>query len=94
MSATGADGLRRGRIFVLALMALFTAGAAVSVRAVTAVHMQAEYLDPLDPVHAGAMLGTVLGAAFAGFRHHPAAGQFRAGGDRLPPGADRRRRAF
>ena len=67
MSATGADGLRRGRIFVLALAALFTAGAAVSVRAVTAVHMQAEYLDPIDPVHAGAMLGTVLGAAFAGF---------------------------
>jgi len=51
----------------LALTALFTAGAAVSVRAVTAVHMQAEYLDPIDPVHAGAMLGTVLGAAFAGF---------------------------
>ena len=67
MSTTGADGLRRGRIFVLALAALFTAGAAVSVRAVTAVHMQAEFLDPIDPVHAGAMLGTVLGAAFAGF---------------------------
>ena len=67
MPATEADGLRRGRIFVLALAALFTAGAAVSVRAVTAVHMQAEYLDPIDPVHAGAMLGTVLGAAFAGF---------------------------
>jgi MFS family permease len=67
MSATGADGLRRGRIFVLALTALFTAGAAVSVRAVTAVHMQAEYLDSIDSAHAGAMLGTVLGAAFAGF---------------------------
>ena len=51
MSATGADGLHRGRIFVLALAALFTAGAAVSVRAVTAVHMRAEYLDPTDPVH-------------------------------------------
>src|SRR5579871_533816 len=67
MSATDADGLHRGRIFVLALAALFTAGAAVSMRAVTAVHMRAEYLDPIDPVHAGEKLGTVLGAAFAGF---------------------------
>jgi len=62
-----ADAFRRGRIFVLALLALFTAGAAVSMRAVTAVHMQAELLDPIDRMNAGAMLGTVLGAAFAGF---------------------------
>jgi MFS family permease len=48
-------------------MALFTAGAAVSMRAATAVHMRAEYLDPIDRLNAGEMLGTVLGAAFAGF---------------------------
>jgi MFS family permease len=59
--------LNRGRIFVLSLLALFTAGAAVSVRAATAVHMRADYLDALDPVHAGEMIGTVLGSAFAGF---------------------------
>jgi MFS family permease len=59
--------LRRGRLFVVALMALFTAGAAVSMRAATAVHMRAEYLDPISPINAGEMLGTVLGAAFAGF---------------------------
>jgi MFS family permease len=59
--------LRRGRLFIVALMALFTAGAAVSMRAATAVHMRGEYLDPIDAVNAGAMLGTVLGAAFAGF---------------------------
>ena len=59
--------LNRGRIFVLALMALFTAGAAVSLRAATAVHMRAEYLDALDKARAGEMIGTVLGAAFAGF---------------------------
>jgi MFS family permease len=59
--------LRRGRLFVVALMALFTAGAAVSMRAATAVHMRAEYLDPIDRLNAGEMLGTVLGAAFAGF---------------------------
>jgi MFS family permease len=59
--------LRRGRLFIVALMALFTAGAAVSMRAATAVHMRGEYLDPIDAANAGAMLGTVLGAAFAGF---------------------------
>jgi MFS family permease len=59
--------LRRGRLFIVALMALFTAGAAVSMRAATAVHMRSEYLDPIDAANAGAMLGTVLGAAFAGF---------------------------
>jgi MFS family permease len=59
--------LRRGRIFVVALLALFTAGAAVAMRAATAAHMQAEYLDPIDSLNAGTMLGSVLGAAFAGF---------------------------
>jgi MFS family permease len=59
--------LNRGRIFVLALLALFTAGAAVSLRAATAVHMRMDYLDALDKARAGEMIGTVLGAAFAGF---------------------------
>src|SRR3569623_376555 len=63
----GAAPLHRGRIFVLSLMALFTAGAAVSLRAATAVHMRMDYLDALDKTRAGEMLGTVLGAAFAGF---------------------------
>jgi MFS family permease len=59
--------LHRGRIFILALLALFTAGAAVSVRAATAVHMRGEYLDTLNLARAGEMIGTVLGSAFAGF---------------------------
>ena len=59
--------LRCGRIFIVTLLALFTAGAAVSLRAVTAVHMRADYLDAIDMAKAGEMLGTVLGAAFAGF---------------------------
>src|SRR5450755_1479921 len=66
--ATGAGGgLRRGRIFVITLLALFTAGAAVSMRAATAVHMRSEYLDPLGALSAGERPATVLGAAFAGF---------------------------
>jgi len=59
--------IRRGRVFSVALLALFTAGAAVSLRAVTAAHLQAEFLNPIDRLNAGAMLGTVLGAAFIGF---------------------------
>jgi len=66
-AAAAPDEPNRGRIFVLALLALFTAGAAVSLRAVTAVHMRTDYLDGLDPASAGEMIGTVLGAAFAGF---------------------------
>ena len=61
------DHLSRGRIFIITLLALFTAGAAVSMRAATAVHMQSDYLDPLGALTAGERLATVLGAAFAGF---------------------------
>ena len=61
------ENLRRGRLFIVALLALFTAGAAVSMRAATAVHVRGEFLDPIDKLNAGEMLGTVLGAAFAGF---------------------------
>ena len=60
--------LRRGRLFIVALMALFTAGAAVSMRAATAVHMRGEYLDPIDAANAGAMLGAVLGGVLPGVR--------------------------
>lgn len=59
--------LRRGRLFIVALLALFTGGAAFSIRAGTAVHMRTEYLDPLNTLNAGEMLGAALGAAFAGF---------------------------
>jgi MFS family permease len=65
--AAGTENLRRGRIFIITLLALFTAGAAVSMRAATAVHMRAEYLDPLGALTAGERLATVLGSAFAGF---------------------------
>ena len=49
MTAPPGDGFHRGRLFVLALLALFTAGAAVSLRAATAVHMRSDYLEALDP---------------------------------------------
>jgi MFS family permease len=67
MTTRDAAPLNRGHIFIVTLLALFTAGAAVSMRAATAVHIQAEYLDPLGTASAGERLATVLGAAFAGF---------------------------
>ena len=66
-SITDSAPLHRGRLFLVALLALFTGGAAFSVRAGTALHMRAEYLDPLNTGNAGEMLGAALGAAFAGF---------------------------
>ena len=66
-SGIDAAPLNRGRIFIVTLMALFTAGAAVSMRAATAVQMQSEYLAPLDAATAGERLATALGAAFLGF---------------------------
>ena len=52
MSASNASiPLHRGRIFVVALLALFTAGAAVSMRAVTAAHTaSALYSEARDTV--------------------------------------------
>jgi MFS family permease len=67
MTTRDAAPPNRGHIFIVTLLALFTAGAAVSMRAATAVHIQAEYLDPLGTASAGERLATVLGAAFAGF---------------------------
>jgi MFS family permease len=67
MTTRDAAPLNRGHIFIVTLLALFTAGSAVSMRAATAVHIQAEYLDPLGTASAGERLATVLGAAFAGF---------------------------
>ena len=66
-SGIDAAPLNRGRIFIVTLMALFTAGAAVSMRAATAVQMQSEYLAPFGAATAGERLATALGAAFLGF---------------------------
>jgi MFS family permease len=65
--AGATNEISRGRIFIVTLMALFTAGAAVSMRAATAVQMQSEYLAPLGAATAGERLATALGAAFLGF---------------------------
>lgn len=61
------SGLRRGRIFLIMLLALFTAASTVALRAATATHLEADFLNPLDPLRSSELLGSVLGIAFAGF---------------------------
>ena len=63
----GMTQIRRGRIFLIMTLALMIAAASVAGRAVTAIHVQNEYLNPIDRLSASEMLGSVLGTAFAGF---------------------------
>ena len=55
------------RIFVISTLALFTAGLSFSLRAAIIAAIEAEILAPLDPMHSGALAGTLLGTAFLGF---------------------------
>jgi MFS family permease len=55
------------RIFVISTLALFTAGLSFSLRAAIIGAIEIEILAPLDPLHSGALAGTLLGTAFLGF---------------------------
>jgi predicted MFS family arabinose efflux permease len=55
------------RIFVISTLALFTAGLSFSLRAAIIGAIETEILAPLDPLHSGALAGTLLGTAFLGF---------------------------
>lgn len=57
----------RARAFRLAVLALFTAAFSAALRAAVASGMKAQWFAPVDPVRAGEMTGSVLGAAFLGF---------------------------
>jgi len=68
--ATSADrhsSYNLSRLFLVSVIALFTAGVAASMRANIAGDLQAAFLDPIDKATSGAMLGNVLGVAFLGF---------------------------
>jgi len=72
-TATVAAGLDRhaaynkSRLFLVSVLALFTAGLAASLRANVAADLQKAFFDPIDPAHAAQMIGAVLGVAFLGF---------------------------
>src|SRR5215469_11763192 len=55
------------RLFIVSVMALFTAGVAASLRASVANDLQRVFLDPIDRVRSGEMIGTILGVPFLGF---------------------------
>lgn len=55
------------RIFLVSVLALFTAGVAASLRADVASDLQRIFFDPIDKAHSAEMIGAVLGVPFLGF---------------------------
>ncbi|HVY85820.1 MAG TPA: MFS transporter [Caulobacterales bacterium] len=69
MAETGkpADGFKRGVLFWIGVLALFTAAMANALRVATSGAIQHGVFDPIDAAHSGQMIGGALGAAFGGF---------------------------
>src|SRR6202035_1609232 len=57
----------KGRLFLVSVLALFTAGLAASLRADVANDLQRIFFDPIDKARSGGMIGAVLGVPFLGF---------------------------
>src|SRR5580704_7672017 len=57
----------KSRIFLVSVLALFTAGLAASLRADVANDLQRIFFDPIDKARSGGMIGAVLGVPFLGF---------------------------
>ncbi len=57
----------KGRLFLVSVLALFTAGVAASLRADIATDLQRIFFDPIDRAHSAEMIGSVLGVPFLGF---------------------------
>jgi MFS family permease len=55
------------RLFIVSVLALFTAGLAASLRSNVAGDLQRIFLDPIDKAHSAEMIGAILGVAFLGF---------------------------
>jgi MFS family permease len=66
VSADRHAAYNKGRIFLVSVLALFTAGVAYSLRADVAKDLEAIFRT-FDPAHSGAMIGEVLAIAFLGF---------------------------
>jgi MFS family permease len=73
MTTQAAAGLDRhaaynkSRLFIVSVLALFTAGLAASLRANVADDLKRIFLDPIDQAHSAEMIGAILGVAFLGF---------------------------
>src|ERR1700749_3546753 len=57
----------RTRLFVVSLLALFTAGVGASLRSNIADDLQRIFFDPVDKAHSAEMIGSVLGVPFLGY---------------------------
>lgn len=57
----------KSRMFLVSVLALFTAGVAASLRADVASDLQRIFFDPIDKTHSAEMTGAVLGVPFLGF---------------------------
>ncbi len=57
----------RGKLFLLSVIALVTAGIAANLRGLIAPDLQSIFFDPIDKLHSAEMVGSVLGVAFLGF---------------------------
>jgi MFS family permease len=57
----------KSRLFLVSVLALFTAGVAASLRADVAIDLQRIFFDPIDKAHSAEMIGNVLGVPFLGF---------------------------
>ena len=66
-SGVSRDELNVRRLFVTAVLALFTAALSLSIRAATASTIKVDVLDRIDPFRSGEMIGSALGVAFLGF---------------------------
>lgn len=66
-SSLSRDGLNVHRLFVTAVLALFTSALSLSIRAATASTIKGDILDRIDPARSGEMIGSALGVAFLGF---------------------------
>jgi MFS family permease len=57
----------RTRLFIVSLLALFTAGVGASLRSNIASDLQRIFFDPIDKAHSAEMIGAVLGIPFLGY---------------------------
>src|SRR5215475_8672169 len=70
VSVAGLDrhaAYNKTRLFVVSILALFTAGVGASLRAGVATDLQAAFLDPIDKAHSAGMLASILALPFLGF---------------------------
>ncbi len=60
-------GYDKTRLFLVSCLALTTAGINASLRSNTGSDIERIFLQPIDRVHSGEMIGSILGVPFLGF---------------------------